>query len=344
MRLSLSVLIALFGVGTVLSVATAASLNGPERAQMVGEGLVGSLAPKLVVRTIDGEQIDLGSLYGRKAVYLKFWATWCKPCREQMPHFEHIYQSAGSDLAVIAVDVGLNDTLEDVQGLRSKLGLTMPIVFDDGRLGEAFHLRVTPQHVIIGKDGRIEYVGWLADQRLEDALRSARTAGRSGLSPRGATAAVDARRYDVGNRLPKMSARTLDGSAFDFQDSDAPTVLVFLNPWCEHEYLAKQRPELSERCRQVREQVDALSKQNRHVRWLGIASGIWTTQDDLVAYRDEYKPEIPLTLDETGTWFRSFQVMTAPTIVMVNRNGKIVRRTEGFDATLPEALRSTVGK
>jgi thiol-disulfide isomerase/thioredoxin len=224
--LSLSVLIALFCVSTVLSVATAASLNGPERAQMVGEGLVGSLAPKLVVRTIDGEQIDLGSLYGRKAVYLKFWATWCKPCREQMPHFEHIYQSAGSDLAVIAVDVGLNDTLEDVQGLRSKLGLTMALVFDDGRLGEAFHLRVTPQHVIIGKDGRIEYVGWLADQRLEDALRSARTAGGSNLSPRGATAAVDARHYDVGNRFPKMSARTLDGSAFDFR---IPTLRRF---WC----------------------------------------------------------------------------------------------------------------
>jgi thiol-disulfide isomerase/thioredoxin len=344
MRLSLSVLIALLGVSAALSAATATSLDGPERAQKVGEGLVGSLAPKLVVRTIDGEQIDLGSLYGRKAVYLKFWATWCKPCREQMPHFEHIYQSAGSDLAVIAVDVGLNDTLDDVQGLRSKLGLTMPIVFDDGRLGEAFHLRVTPQHVIIGKDGRIQYVGWLADQRLEDALKSARTASGSSLSSRGATAAVNARHYDVGDRLPKMSARTLDGSAFDFQDSDAPMVLVFLNPWCEHEYLAKQRPELSERCRQVREQVDALSKQNRHVRWLGIASGIWTTQDDLVAYRDEYKPEIPLTLDETGTWFRSFQVMTAPTIVMVNRNGKIVRRTEGFDATLPEALRSTVGR
>jgi peroxiredoxin len=344
MRLSLSVLIALLGVSTALSVATATSLNGPERAQKVGEGLVGSLAPKLVVTTIDGKQIDLASLYGRKAVYLKFWATWCKPCREQMPHFEHIYQGAGSDLAVIAVDVGLNDTVEDVQGLRSKLGLTMPIVFDDGRLGEAFHLRVTPQHVIIGKDGRIQYVGWLADQRLEDELKAARTAGGSGSSPRGASAAVDARHYGVGDRLPKMSARTLDGSAFDFQDSDASTVLVFLYPWCEHEYLAKQRPELSERCRQVREQVDALSKQDTHVRWLGIASGIWTTQDDLVAYRDEYKPDIPLTLDETGAWFRSFHVLTVPTVFIVNRNGKIVRRAEGFDATLPDALRSTVGK
>ena len=340
----LNVLIALLGVSTVPSVATATSLDGPQRAQKVGDGLVGSLAPKMVVRTIDGEQIDLGSLYGRKAVYLKFWATWCKPCREQMPHFEHIYQGAGSDLAVIAVDVGLNDTVQDVQGLRSKLGLTMPIVFDDGRLGEAFHLRVTPQHVIIGKDGRIQYVGWLADQRLEDALESARTKSGSSSSPRGAAAVVDSRHYDVGDRLPKMSVRLLDGSAFDFRDSGAPMVLVFMYPWCEHEYLAKQRPELSERCRQVREQVDTLSKQNMHARWLGIASGIWTTQDDLVAYRDEYKPEIPLTLDETGKWFRSFQVTTVPTIVIVNRNGKIVRRAEGFDATLPEALRSMVGK
>jgi hypothetical protein len=179
----------------------------------------------------------------------------------------------------------------------------------------------------------------LADQRLEDALKSARTASGSSLSRRGAAATVDSRHYDVGDRLPKMSMRLLDGSAFDFHDSDAPMVLVFLYPWCEHEYLAKQRPELSERCRQVH----ALSKQDTHVRWLGIASGIWTTQDELVAYRDEYKPGIPLTLDETGAWFRSFHVLTVPTVLIVNRNGKIVRRTEGFDATLPEALRSTVG-
>ena len=61
-----------------------------------------------------------------------------------MLHFEHTYETAGSDLAAIAVDIGLK----------------MPIVFDDGTLDEVFHLRVTPQHVITGKDGRIQYVGW----------------------------------------------------------------------------------------------------------------------------------------------------------------------------------------
>ena len=73
--------------------------TGEERRQAAGAPLVGQPAPRLVVTTIDGRRIDLGALYGRKAVYLKFWATWCVPCREQMPHFEHTYETGGPDLA-----------------------------------------------------------------------------------------------------------------------------------------------------------------------------------------------------------------------------------------------------
>jgi thiol-disulfide isomerase/thioredoxin len=95
----------------------------------------------LMLTTIDGDVIDLGGLYGKKAVYLKFWATWCMPCRQQMPHFEHAYETAGADMAVIAIDVGFNDSIEAIRAYRKKLGITMPIVFDDGSLGAAFHLR-----------------------------------------------------------------------------------------------------------------------------------------------------------------------------------------------------------
>jgi len=63
----------------------------------------------MVLKTIDGQQIDLGSLYGKQAVYLKFWATWCVPRREQMPHFERTFGSAGPDLGVIAINGGFND-------------------------------------------------------------------------------------------------------------------------------------------------------------------------------------------------------------------------------------------
>ena len=71
---------------------TSKELSGQERAEAAGQGLVGSPAPALVLKTIDGNTIDLGALFGKKAVYIKFWDTWCVPCLQQMPHFEHTYE------------------------------------------------------------------------------------------------------------------------------------------------------------------------------------------------------------------------------------------------------------
>jgi peroxiredoxin len=287
-------LLATFLLVVPLSASNAKEDPGQQRAETAGQGLIGTFAPKLVLRSIDGEVIDLGKLYGKKAVYLKFWATWCVPCREQMPHFERAYQTAGRDLAVIAVDIGFNDPLEDVRMFRRQSGITMPIVIDDGSLGEAFHLRVTPQHVVIGRDGRIQYVGHLADQRLEDALAAARMPAKASSRLSGGSSQVKTAYYGVGDQLPEISAATLDGQTFHTQDSGAngPTVLVFMDTFCEW-YLETSRPSVSKSCREVREQVNALAQGNARIRWLGIASGIWTTKDDLVDYRDKYKPGIP---------------------------------------------------
>src|SRR5579863_8825483 len=147
-----------------------AESEGQQLAQQAGQSLIGTPAPSLVLKTIDGKTIDLGKLYGKKAVYLKFWATWCVPCRQQMPHFESTYEHAGPDLAVIAINAGFNDPLEDVKAYQKAVGLKMPIVIDDGRLADALHLRVTPQHIVIGRDGKVVYIGHLVDDRLESAL------------------------------------------------------------------------------------------------------------------------------------------------------------------------------
>lgn len=341
-RLSGTLVIGLIGM---LSIGTAAGaeITGQQRAEAAGRGIVGSPAPPLVVKTIDGDTIDLGALYGKKAVYLKFWATWCTPCREQMPHFEHVYESAGPDLAVIAVNAGFNDSIEEIERYRKKLGITMPIVFDgDGRLAAAFNLRVTPQHIVIGRDGRIQYVGHLADARLDAALAAARTS-KSGLNPppaRGTAAAGDGARFEVGDLMPATAVKTLAGQSFRLRGSGIgqPTVLVFLSPWCES-YLATTRPVVSEQCRAAREQVETL-KADRHVRWLGVASGLWATPEDLQEYREKYKVTIPLTLDESGALFREFRVANTPTLVIADSSGKIVRRVDaGAKDTLAQALK-----
>ncbi len=190
-------------LGAGCALAAASSPSGAQRAADAGRTLLGTPAPRLVLTTIDGKHIDLGRAYGHQAVYLKFWATWCVPCREQMPHLERTFRNAGADLVVIAINAGFNDTLQDVLAYRRSVGLTVPIVLDDGRLGQAFNLRVTPQHIVIGRDGRILYVGHLADERLEQALRAARTAAPAGATlartaaPAGPTGAMQ---YRIGDR------------------------------------------------------------------------------------------------------------------------------------------------
>ena len=327
--IGLAVLIGVLVVGRVI----AAEASGQERAEAAGRGLVGSPAPRLVLKTIDGDTIDLGALYGKKAVYLKFWATWCVPCREQMPHFEHTYETAGPDLAVIAINAGFDDSIAEIQKYRRAVGITMPIVLDDGRLGAAFNLRVTPQHIVIGRNGRIEYVGHLADARLDAALLAARQRQPAAASTTAGSAPVLAESHiSVGDRLPAQSVTTLDGQSFAFRTSarPRPTVLVFLSPWCES-YLATTRPAISASCRRSREQIDALA-QDQRVRWIGIASGLWADAEDLRKYRADYKVRIPLTLDESGSLFRAFRVTDVPTILIADAQGKLIRRVVPEDS------------
>jgi len=319
--------------------ATGAETTGQERAEAAGKGLVGSPAPRMIVKTIDGQTIDLGALYGKKAVYLKFWATWCVPCREQMPHFEHTYDTAGPDLAVIAVNAGFDDSVEEIQKYRRALGITMPIVLDDGQLGAAFNLRVTPQHIVIGRDGRIQYVGHLADARLDAALVSARQPVPTNANGTSAPSLAKIRHINVGDLLPAQSVTTLDEKSFEFRTTAAPrpTVLVFLSPWCES-YLATTRPAISASCRRTREQVNALA-QDQRVRWIGIASGLWASAGDLRQYRKDYKVRIPLTLDESGALFRAFGVADVPTVLIADAQGKLVRRFVPDDR---ESLRKAI--
>ncbi len=337
---------------TLLSAGARAEVTGQQLAEGAGRPLIGSPAPRLVVKTIDGQSIDLGRLYGKQAVYLKFWATWCVPCREQMPHFERTYENAGPDLAVIAINTGFNDTLEEVRAYRQKLGITMPIVLDDGEVGAAFNLRVTPQHIVIGRDGRIQYVGHLADARLDAALAAARESpapnASGGAASQGSAAtnapAAPLTHYGVGDQLPDQSPQMLDGQPFKFRGAGnkGHTVLVFLSPWCES-YLETTRPALSANCRRTREQVDALAGE-RGVRWLGVASGLWATSDDLRGYQSKHHVRIPLTLDDSGQLFHSFGINQVPTVLVADADGRILRRVDGAQIESAAALRKVISE
>jgi peroxiredoxin len=184
---------------------------------------------------------------------------------------------------------------------------------------------------------------------LDAALRAAQlTAG--GSDSRVGTAAPPAiERYRVGDTLPDLTATALDGTPIHLRDAsqERPTALVFMSPWCES-YYAKPvvsqsipgRPALATSCRQVREQVTSVARRSTGVRWLGVASGLWSTPNELREYEAKYALGIALMMDESGEWFRAFDVMRVPTIVIADAHRKIVWHGEGFD----EALESEIAR
>jgi peroxiredoxin len=324
--------IAALSLCLVFVAAPARAGSGEELAREAGAVRVGRLAPPARMTTIDGDTIDLVSLRGKKAVYLKFWATWCSPCRAQMPHFERVQQAAGDDLAVVAINLGFDDTPEQVRSFRDEFGRTRPIVRDeDGRLAGLFGVRVTPQHVIVGRDGVILHVGHLADARVDAALleaRSERATVAAANAPDLPVAPAVPAALRIGDALPPTRVRTLAGDELALADPARRrrSVLAFLSPWCEG-YFEKTRPESSARCRALREQLVAFGGDARW-RWLGVASGLWASEHDLGEWRDRSRIAIPLALDRDGALFRRFGVSRVPLVVVLDANGRVERRLE----------------
>jgi peroxiredoxin len=303
--------------------------SGQTRAEEAGSALIGTAAPALKLTTIDGQGIDLSSLYGKKAVYLKFWATWCVPCLQQMPHFEHAFETEGSDLEVIAINTNFNETPDSVATYRQRHGLKMPIVMDDGRLAAALNLRVTPQHVLIARDGRIAYVGHLADEKLDLALAAVRQPQSHAPSMKQARAVNAAR---------PSSVTTSAGGKFMLRDPKGQhdTVLVFMSPWCEG-YLKDSRPTMSAQCREVREQTERLAPEGQ-ARWIDIASGLWADAADLKDYQQKNGLRIPVALDASGNLFRSYAVSSVPTVIVLGPDGHELHRASGGDPEMAALL------
>nr|WP_324732642.1 redoxin family protein [Pseudomonas sp. IT1137] len=314
--------------------------EGARRAQAAGASLIGKPGPVAVLKTIDGEEIDLPKLYGKKPVYLKFWATWCVPCRQQMPGFEKIQQTLGEQIDVIAVNTGFSDDRDAVMAYRKELGLTMPIVIDDGSLAADLNLRVTPQHVLIDRSGRISYVGHLDDQALHDALQKVLTSdAEQPVQPTVETADA-APVFAVGEQVTGLQVTSNDGAKIDLGQSAAGKAqgLVFFAPWCES-YLEESRPKTSKDCLRVRESVETLLGQN-DVEWLGISSGLWATEEDLLDYQKTTQTKLPLVLDANDALFRTFAIREIPSVVLIDAKGRVSKVVGPRDTQLQEAVQA----
>jgi peroxiredoxin len=109
-------------------------------------------APDFTLPTTDGQQVSLQQYRG-KVVFLNFWATWCIPCREEMPALERLHQTYQTqDLAIISID--LKESADQVKVFFQKHSLSFPALLDqDGSVFRDYLVAGMPTTYLIGRDG-----------------------------------------------------------------------------------------------------------------------------------------------------------------------------------------------
>jgi len=118
----------------------------------------GFRAPDFQLRTVDGDTVALSD-FGGKVVLLNFWASWCMPCRLEMPAFQKVHQVYQEDGLVVLGVNSSSDYLEDAIKFIEDEQLTFKVVRDeDNRVAGLYGVRALPTTFLIGPDGIIDEV------------------------------------------------------------------------------------------------------------------------------------------------------------------------------------------
>ncbi|HMN22680.1 MAG TPA: TlpA disulfide reductase family protein [Ottowia sp.] len=156
----------------------AAAGAAPARAQHAAEPWPADRPlPPLVATDLAGRQWDLAALRGQP-VLINFWATWCPPCKEEMPTLQTLHELESGRLTVLAVNV--REGPRRVRRYLQSAGLTLPVLPDpEGEITRAWDMTVFPTTVLIDASGRPRQlvrgaVDWAGPQALDwiEALRS----------------------------------------------------------------------------------------------------------------------------------------------------------------------------
>lgn len=134
-----------------------------------------TIAPDFTLETLDGEKLALSDFRGQK-VLLNFWATWCPPCKAEMPHMQSFYEkNIDKNIAVIAVNLTSGDNRNKLAPFIDEYGLTFPILLDvTGDIGKQYESFTIPTSYFIDEQGAIvqKIVGPMDEELMENIMNS----------------------------------------------------------------------------------------------------------------------------------------------------------------------------
>ena len=131
---------------------------------------VGSAAPDFELQNLNAEDFSLSEMRG-KIVVLNFWATWCEPCKLEMPYFEKLHRSGRPDLEIWGVN--FDEPSQQVENFIKELDLSFTILLDPGgNVQELYRVRGYPTTYIVDQDGviRFHHIGLITEEQLDSYI------------------------------------------------------------------------------------------------------------------------------------------------------------------------------
>ncbi len=132
---------------------------------------VGEVAPDFTLTDLDGNQVSLSDFRG-KTVLINFWATWCPPCRKEMPDIESLYQQY-KDLDFVVLGVDIAESADNVRRFVKQGGYSWTFVIDAGyQAAVAYQVRAIPSSFFLDEEGvvRAAHVGYMTKRAMEGYL------------------------------------------------------------------------------------------------------------------------------------------------------------------------------
>jgi thiol-disulfide isomerase/thioredoxin len=173
-------------VAMVVSLMLVFGLNKVRKSPKPGSGAVqtaGGLAPDFTLQSLDGSSIRLSDYRG-KGVLLNFWATWCGPCKIEMPWFVELQKQYGPQGLQI-VGVAMDDaSTKDIAAFAKDMGVNYPVLIGKESVGDAYGgVQFLPESFYIDRNGKIvdKAFGLKGKGEIEDDIKKilSSTAGRS---------------------------------------------------------------------------------------------------------------------------------------------------------------------
>jgi peroxiredoxin len=127
-------------------------------------------APPIEMTRLDGGEFRLSDLRGQ-VVVVNVWATWCPPCRVEMPGFVKLQREFDGDVQFVGLST--DDSVEDVRRFAEQMEINFPLLVGPNRSGNAYHVPVLPTTFLIDRHGHIRFVheGLFLAHSLRPALR-----------------------------------------------------------------------------------------------------------------------------------------------------------------------------